>query len=251
VLAPSQFAARLIARHHSIPAERIGAIPPSIETSWFDPAAVRPDRIAAVREAWGIRAGERIVLAPRRAAAVAEQLTLVDAARMLINGGLRDVVFVVLREDAGENTDVLELRLAAQGLASVFRCVGGGADRPAAYAAAELVVLPAERALAFEEAGAEALAMARPLIAASAGALTELVLAPPRVAAEERTGWLTKPRDALGLARALAAALTLDEAAYREICQRARRFAERKFSAARITEAILTVYGALLEGGGR
>ena len=250
ILAPSQFAADLIVRRHGVAADRIGVIAHGIDTVWFDPAAVRADRIAALRSAWRVHPDERIVLAPGRPAGSPEHLTLVDAARILVNGGLRDVVFVVLeRPAAGEEPDALQARIAAQGLAAVVRCVGRCSDMPAAYAAADLVVLSAERGAAFEETAAEALAMARPVIASGIGALPETVLAPPRVAAAQRTGWLTKPRDALDLARALAAALALDDQMLAQLCARARAFAERKFSPARICEATLAVYAALLARG--
>jgi glycosyltransferase involved in cell wall biosynthesis len=70
------------------------------------------------------------------------------------------------------------------------------------------------------------------------------------VPAENRTGWLARPRDVLDLARALAAALMIESEAWHTLGSRARQMAERRFSGRRVTEATLAVYGALLEGGG-
>jgi glycosyltransferase involved in cell wall biosynthesis len=254
ILAPSEFAADLIARHHGVAPERIGVIPPTIDTAWFDPAAVSGDRIVALRQAWQIHPDARIVLAAGRFAPGNGQLTLVDAARILVNGGLRDVIFVVVGDPADGSGDdyrrALEARITAQGLGAMFVWVGHCSDMPAAYAAAELVVLPAERATAFEESAADAQAMARPVVASNIGALAEIVLGPPRVPAENRTGWLARPRDPLNLAGALAAALTIDAELWHRLGNRARELAERRFSQARVTETTLAVYGALLEGGG-
>jgi glycosyltransferase involved in cell wall biosynthesis len=176
-------------------------------------------------------------------------MTLVDAVRMLVNGGLRDAVFVV--GAAGDDTEAyaqaLDARIVAQGIGAMVRRIGPCADMPAAYAAADLVVVAAERTTAFEEDAAQAQAMARAVIASNIGALPEIVLAPPRVPAEDRTGWLVRPRDPLGLARALASALMVDPEPWQMLGTRARQFAERKFSERRVTDATLAVYGALLD----
>jgi glycosyltransferase involved in cell wall biosynthesis len=248
VLTPSEFAANLIAERCGVAAERLGVIPPAVDTEWFDPAAVSADRVGALLHEWQIRADERIVLAAGPLAPGHGQVTLVDAVRLLVNGGLRDAVFVVGAAGSDDETyaRAFDARVAAQGIGALVRRVGHCPDMPAAYAAADLVVLPAERVAAFEESAAQAQAMARPVIASSIGALPEIVLAPPRVSADDRTGWLVRPRDALDLARALAVALMIESEAWHALGSRARRFAEWKFSERRVTDATLAVYGALL-----
>jgi glycosyltransferase involved in cell wall biosynthesis len=252
VLAPSQFVADLIARHCGVAAERIGVIPPALDTAWFDPAAVRADRVAALRHEWQIHPDERIIVAAGPLAPGNGHLTLVDAVRILVNGGLRDTVFVVgaAGGDGDAYAHALDARIVAQGVGAMVRRVGRCADMPAAYAAADLVVQSAERATAFEEDAAQAQAMARPVIASNIGALPEIVLGPPRVAAENRTGWLVRPRDPLDLARALATGLMVEAELWHALGSRARQFAEWKFSERRVTDATLAVYGALLDAEG-
>ncbi len=248
VLAPSEFAADLIARHRGVALERLGVIPPVVDTAWFDPAAVRTDRVAALRHEWQVGPDERIILAAGASAPASGHLTLVDAARILVNGGLREVAFVVgaagIEDD--DYAQALDARIAAQGLGAMVRRVRHCSDMPAAYAAADAVVVPTERKSAFEEDAAQAVAMARPVIASNIGSLPEIVLAPPRVSAENRTGWLVRPRDALDLARALASALMVESEDWHALGSRARQFAERKYSERRVTDATLAVYGALL-----
>jgi glycosyltransferase involved in cell wall biosynthesis len=118
----------------------------------------------------------------------------------------------------------------------------------AAYAIADLVVLPSVVPTTFSEIAAEAHAMAKPVIASATGALPEMVLAPPAVEEDLRTGWLTPPGDPIELARALAAALAVDPVVRHAMANRARRFAEHRFSPARVAAATLEVYAGLLQG---
>jgi glycosyltransferase involved in cell wall biosynthesis len=93
---------------------------------------------------------------------------------------------------------------------------------------------------------AEAQAMGRPVIASQLGMLPEHLLAPPRMPEGLRTGWTVKPGDAAELAQAIAAALSIDAAAYRTMATRARQFAELTFSPASVVAATRAVYAALL-----
>jgi glycosyltransferase involved in cell wall biosynthesis len=251
VLAPSKFSADLIVRNYGVAAERIGVVPPALDNAWFDPGAASANRVEALRHEWQVRPEERVVLAAGPLGLGSGHLTLVDAVRLLVNGGLRDTVFVV--GAAGSEDDAyahaLDARIVAQGLLGTVRRVGQCSDMPAAYAAADLVVGARERTTAFEEDAAQAQAMARPVIASNIGALPEIVLSPPRVPPEDRTGWLARPRDPLDLAHALAAALTVEPESWHALANRARQFAERRFSERRVTDATLAVYGALLEAG--
>src|SRR4029079_7036537 len=62
VIAVSDQLAELINDRYGTPFSRIAVIPLSIDTERFDPAHVTPERIAAVRRAWGIADGDRVIL---------------------------------------------------------------------------------------------------------------------------------------------------------------------------------------------
>jgi glycosyltransferase involved in cell wall biosynthesis len=249
VITESEYAADLVIKRHDSPPDRIGVIPRSIDTARFDPTAVSAERIALLRHAWGIRPGWRIVLVPGRLAPEKGQLNVVDAIRILVNGGMRGVAFVIVGDNRsdGEYAAVMAERIEAQGIGGLVRRVGHCSDMPAAYAIADFIVVPTLEATTFHEVAAEAQAMARPVIASSIGALPEIVLAPPRVADAARTGWLCSPDDPIALARATAAALALGGSVRQAIGMRARRHAELSYSPARIAGATLGVYAALLE----
>ena len=247
----SAYAADLIVERHGIDPEHLIAIPRSVDTARFDPTAVSVERLAVLRHGWGIRPGWRVVLVPGRLLPAKGQMTVVDAVRILINGGMHGVAFVIAGAPGsdGDYLKAIAQRIAAQGIGGVVRMVGPCADMAAAYAIADLVIVPSVAPTTFSEIAAEAHAMAKPVIASAIGALPEIVLAPPRVEEDIRTGWLTPPGDTIELARAVAAALAVDPAERRIIAARARRFAENRFSPARVAAATLEVYAGLLEGG--
>jgi glycosyltransferase involved in cell wall biosynthesis len=249
VIAYSSFAADLIAERHKISRERVVVIPCSVDTAWFDPANLEPERTAALRKAWRIEPHERVVLAPGRMIPAQGHLTLVDAVRLLVNGGLRDVVFVIAGSAAPDEAyaGMIDQRIVAQGLARAFRRVGYCADMPAVYALADFVVVPAERPTIFSAIAAEAQTMGRPVIASDIGALPELIVAPPLEQNSRRTGWLVQPRDTFDLARALAVALALDDQGWQTVAARAYRLAEARFSPEQVTAATLAAYGTLLD----
>jgi glycosyltransferase involved in cell wall biosynthesis len=244
----SEFAAHLVTREHNVAPERIVVIPPIVDTAWFDAETVHADRIKTLRHAWRVR-GERVVLMPGRLAPWRNHLTLVDAVRTLVNGGLRDIIFVIAgHHPSDQNYEAaINERIAAQGLGNIFRQVGLSKDMPAAYTAADVVVALTERAKSFDNVAAEAQAIGRPVIASNLGALPEIVMAPPHVQSQNRTGWLVKPGDPIHLARALAAALALSPKAWDALGERARELAEYRYAPSQVAAATLGVYGKLMD----
>jgi glycosyltransferase involved in cell wall biosynthesis len=244
----SDYAASLLTREHNVPPDSIVVIPPVMDTAWFDAETVRTDRVTTLRHAWRIR-GERVVLMPGRMAPWRNHLSLIDAVRTLVNGGLRDVVFVIAGHHPTDQHYEAEIneRIAAQGLGGIFRTAGPCKDMPAAYAAADIVVALTERPKSFDNVAAEAQAMGRPVVASNIGALPEIVMAPPQVQSQDRTGWLVKPRDPIHLARALAAALALSPKAWDALGERARELAEYQYSPSQVAAATLGVYGSLMD----
>jgi len=250
VIAESEYAGDLILKRYDVSADHMAAIPRSIDTARFDPSGVSPERLAVLRHSWGIRPGWRVVLVPGRMSDAKGQMAVVDAVRILVNGGMRGVVFVIAgnNDSDADYARAMAERIEAQGIGGLVRRVGHCADMPAAYAIADFVVIPAVEPTTFDVMAVEAQAMARPVIATAIGAFSELVLAPPRVSEAERTGWLAAPSDPIALARAIAAALALDLQTRHMIAVHARRHAELRFSPARVAAAVLGLYTSLLEG---
>src|SRR5664279_555126 len=248
VIAPSSYVSRAMIERYKIPADRITVIPRAVDTATFSPAAVSADRIAALRRVWGILPQMRVVLVPGRIAPWNGQLSMIDAARLLVGGGGRNIAFVFAGEDRGQVRYARSLRRQARvhSIDTLCRMVGHCADMPAALAVADVVVVPALQPPLAGRAAAEAQAMGRPVVTTTVGNLPENVLCPPRMKDELRTGWLVRPGNVGELARAVGAALKLDVTAYEALGARARQFAEFEFSPQSVAEAIRGVYMSLL-----
>jgi len=252
VIAPSGYVAERLLERHPVDRDRVVVIPRRVDTEAFDPTAVWPARLTALRRAWKIRRGERVVLVPGRIEPRKGQFELVDVARVLVNGGLRDNIFVLVGDDRTDPdyARAISEHARSQGIAHMMRRVGASSDMPAAYAVADLVLVPAVEPPMFGLVAAEALAMERPVIAPAVGPLAEYVLAPPQVPEEARLGWLTPPDDPVALARTLAAAAALEKTELQAIGARGRKFALATFAPAHIAASTLSVYSTLFEGPG-
>jgi glycosyltransferase involved in cell wall biosynthesis len=248
VIAPSSYVSRAMIERYRIPPDRITVIPRSIDTAVFSPAAVSADRIAALRRVWGILPQMRVVLVPGRLAPWNGQMSVIDAARLIVGGGDRNIAFVFAGDDRGQARYARSLRRQARmhGIDTLCRMVGVCPDMPAAYAVADVVVVPALQPPLAGRAAAEAQALGRPVVATTVGVLPENVLCPPRMKDDLRTGWLVRPGNVGEIAAAIGAALALNATAYEALGARARQFAEFVFSRHSVAEAIRGVYTSLL-----
>jgi glycosyltransferase involved in cell wall biosynthesis len=248
VIAASAFAARSWIERHRLIEDRIAVIPHPVDTARFDPSAIAPHRIDAVRHTWSIHPDDRAVLVPGRFAPENGQTVAIDAAYLLKKAGTGNVVFVLAGEANAQPTSVKALSKHARerGVAAQVRIVGLPRDLPAALAAAHAVAVPTLRAPTSAGMVAQAQAMGRPAIASDIGVLPETLLAPPRLAEELRTGWLVRPGDAASLAHALHCTLTLDPTRYQALAARARHFAKYLFAPERVAAATRAVYMSLL-----
>jgi glycosyltransferase involved in cell wall biosynthesis len=248
VITPSQFAAAPVIERHGLARDRLTVIPRSINTATFNPAAVTQERIEAVRKMWRIQPNERVVLIPGRVAPWNGQLVLPAIARLLIESGSKDFAFVMAGEHESFRRYARFLAEAARarGVQSLLRFAGHCRDMPAAYAAADVVMVTAIEPPLLGRAVAEAQAMGRPVVTSQVGALPEHVVTPPEMPEDIRTGWVVEPQDVAAFAHALAQAFALDSTAYRAMSARARQFAEYMFSPRSIAVATRAVYTSLL-----
>jgi glycosyltransferase involved in cell wall biosynthesis len=248
VIAPSSYISRAMIERYGIPADRITVIPRAVDTTTFSPTFTNADRIAAMRRTWGLLPHMRIVLVSGRVAPWNGQLSMIDAARLMVSDGKRNIAFVFVGDDRGHPAyrHTLVKRARDLGVDTLVRIVGHCPDMPTALAAADVVVVPSLQPPLTGRAAAEGQALGRPVVTTAVGALPENVLAPPRMREELRTGWVVRPGNAAELARATIAALKLDATTHEALGARARQFAEFMFSPSSVAEAIRGVYTSLL-----
>ncbi|WP_198373361.1 glycosyltransferase family 4 protein, partial [Roseomonas rosulenta] len=200
VIAISHFIADHLRSRHGTDPARIRIIPRGVDESQFDPARVAPERIARLREAWGLPEGPPVVMLPGRVTRWKGQGVLVDAMARLPGNAL-----ALLVGDAQGRAGFLEElrgRIAALGLADRVRLVGHAEDMPAALLLADVVVHASTDAEAFGRTVIEAQAMERCVIASDLGGPRETVQ-------EGVTGWRVPPGDPAALAAAIGHVLAL------------------------------------------
>ena len=249
VIANSNYTKQLIIGRYGTPADRIRVIYRGVDGARFDPAAVADERKAALRARWGVAPDVPVVLQPARLTAWKGQSTVIAAARLLEAQGRLGRAVIVLAGDAQGRSSYrqrLEDEIRAAGLDGKVILPGHVDDIPAALATAHLAVVASIEPEAFGRVATEAQAMGCPVIATDIGAPPETVLAPPKAAAHEATGWLVPPGDAEALAAAMAEALSLDPDARAALGARARARVLEQFSLEAMRRDTLDVYDRLL-----
>ncbi len=243
VIAISQFVADRIAGQYRVGSDRLRVIPRGADTASFDPATVRGDRIHALAKSWELPDGARVIMLPGRLTAWKGQALLLQALSKLHD--VPDWVCIMVGP-SGTGRDKFGASLVQEaarlGLTSRLRFAGSCSDMPAAFALADLVVIPSLKPEPFGRTIVEAQAMERIVLAAAHGAALETV-------ENGVSGFHVPPDDSGALANAIEHALALDETARSVIGAAARQSVLDRFTARRMQEATLAVYAELLGGG--
>jgi glycosyltransferase involved in cell wall biosynthesis len=249
VIANSNYTAGLIATRYVTDPGRIVVVHRGVDCRAFNPVAVAPDRVARLRQAWGVEVDQRIVLQAARLTRWKGQTVLIEAiARLKQQGAWRGAVAVLAGDSQGREAYAQELHAQIErlGLGQDVRLVGHVDDMAAAYLAAHVTVVASTEPEAFGRAAAEAAALCCPVIATNIGAPSEIVLAQPVAGKAQMTGWLVPPGDAAGLAGTLREALDLTPGERRDMGARARQRALADFTTAAMQRSTLTIYDRLL-----
>ena len=206
VIANSDYTRDHLLAEHGTDPEKVLTIPRGVDLDRFNPAWVTPDRIEALKAAWGIDAGDqrtRFVLAGRLTR-IKGHATIIEAAQRLKTQGRDDFLIIFAGDDQGRTGFGKELAkaVADAGLTDIIRIVGHCDDMPAAYLVADVAILPTTVPESFGRAAVEPQAMGRPVIASNHGGTTETVVA-------GASGWLVPPGEPTAWAAAMARAIDL------------------------------------------
>lgn len=237
VIAVSDFIRRhILAVYAPAAPERIVAIPRGVDTVAFDPTAVSPARVQALRAQWRLPDDELpLILLPGRLTRWKGQALLLEALARLS----RPARCVFVGDSKGRVHYAAELRAVATRLGIGERTLfpGDCADMPAACLLADVVVSASLAPEAFGRVAAEAQAMARAVIAPAHGGALEQIR-------PGETGWLFTPGSAPSLAAMLEVALAASTEERRRIGAHAARSV---FSKSQMTAATLDLYRTVHE----
>lgn len=249
IIANSHYTAGLVATRYATPQAKLRVIHRGVEAARFDPAAIAPDRIAALRASWGLTPDVPVILHAARLTSWKGQQIAIEAARLLARAGELGNAVIIMAGDAQGRSAYREAvlqQIAESGLKGHVRLVGHVADMPAALAASHLALVASIEPEAFGRTATEAQVMGCPVIATAIGAPPETVLSRPHVPDNQETGWLVPPADAPALARAMAEALALSSDERRAMGVRARAHVTASFSLNAMKRLTLAVYDELL-----
>ena len=243
VIAISDYVAEHVRSRYQVPPERLRLIPRGVDTAAFDPAAVSEERRAALAAQWQIEPDTRVLMLPGRIVRRKGHTLLLRALERLPR---RNFLCLLVGDVEGGSTYPGEVEglIGAMDLREVVRMVGACHDMPAAFALADVVVVPSTQAPEpFGRVAVEAQAMGKPVVVTDIGGLGETLM-------PAATGWLVPQDDIDELARALRLALAMPADARARLAKRARRFVLRNFTLEQMGRRTLAVYREVLEGVG-
>lgn len=238
VIAVSAFIADHVAGIYGVPPSRLRTIPRGIDPAVFDPARVSAARVERLRGAWSAGDNGPLVVLPGRLSRWKGHQTAVAAMARLDRTDVH-CLFVGAEAEGGHGAAVRKA-IDDAGLAGRVRFAGPCNDMPAAYLAADVVVVPSTEPESFGRVAVEAQAMGRPPVAAGHGGARETVV-------HGETGWLVPPGDAGALAGAISEALDLAPDRRRDMAEAAMRHVRARFTLETMRRDTLAVYAELLD----
>ncbi|NGM20209.1 glycosyltransferase family 4 protein [Roseomonas stagni] len=236
VIAVSRFIADLVRERHGVPEDRLRIIPRGVDPRRFDPESVPPERVIALRAAWGATEDRQVVLLPGRLTRWKGQAVLIEAMARLPGNTL-----AVLAGGGGEGEYRAGLvALARQhGVTDRVRILGHVEAMGTALLAADVVVHASTDPEAFGRTVIEAQAMGRPVIASDLGG--------PRETVEDGvTGWRVPPGDPAALAAALARVLAMPALERAGVARAGRQSVMARHTTVAMQAATIAVYRELL-----
>ncbi len=240
VIAISRFVAERLRADYAVGLDRLRIIPRGADLAAFDPAAIRGDRLHTLASDWNLPFGARVIMLAGRITPWKGHELLLRALSRLPEGAPDWVcVLVGPRQREGTHANALLAQASELGLMKRLRFAGHCDDMPAAYALADVVVVPSLKPEPFGRVVIEAQAMGRPVLVAGHGGAMETVV-------DGISGAVFPPGDVDALAQALGRLLALDDAERAALAVRARAHVAEHYGLPAMQQSTLAVYDELL-----
>jgi glycosyltransferase involved in cell wall biosynthesis len=244
VIANSDYTRDHVLAEHGVDPAKVVSIPRGVDLDRFNPSWVTPERVEALKIAWGVSADDRRVrfLLAGRLTRIKGHLTIIEAARQMKAAGRADFRIVFAGDDQGRTgyREELIAAIAAAGLQDEVRLVGHCDDMPAAYLLANVAILPTTVPESFGRAAVEPQAMGRPVIASAHGGAVETVV-------DGVTGWLVPPDDAFAWAAAMTRAVETGSGQRVEMGHAGQNRVRKLYRVDAMCEATLAAYERVLK----
>lgn len=243
-IANSHFTGKNIFDIHRIPAQNIRVIPRGCDPEALDRARFSAQARRQKRVQWGVPENAFVILCPARLTRWKGQHVLLEALARLTSEIRPYLVCVGGAQGRDDYVQELQALAAKNGLDKYLILAGHETDMPAAYAGANMAVLPSIEAEPFGRTTIEAQAANLPVIASDDGGFRETVIA--KAPQQGGTGWLAKPNDAGALAAALDDALAMSEADLHRMGENGRANVLAHYTRRAMCNRTLSVYRELL-----
>lgn len=238
VIAISDYVANYLRTTYGVSDDRIRLVHRGVALDRFSPAAVTPDRLIKMTEAWRVPDGATVILLPGRLTRWKGQHVLIDALSKI---NRPDLFTVFIGSDQGRHDYTQELHdhIRRANLEGRVRIVDHTDDMPAAYMAAHIVVSASTDPEGFGRIATEGQAMGRIVIATNHGGSCETII-------DGVTGYLVAPADVDDLARGIEMALALDMGARAQMGSNGMHHVAQNFSREKMIAETIAVYNELL-----
>ncbi len=248
VIISSNYIGGYIDAHHGRDRARRVLIRNGMDLRRFDLDNVAPERIDALRQAWGVPDNVTVFIMPARFTRLKGHSILIRAAAALREQGIKNFICLFVGGDERREgfRQEIEQEMERLNVRDHIRITGPTHDMPAAYALADFAVSASLYSENLSLSLIEASAMGLPVIATHLGAAGEVILAQPAAAAEERTGWFVPPQNAPALSLAMREALNLPQQERERMGTRARTRMLAEFDVRAGLERTLELYRSLL-----
>lgn len=249
VIANSQYTAEKISQQHHVGEERMRVIYRGIDLDVYSRSEISEERVAALRESWGVGDDDKLVfLAARLSERKGQRVAIKAAGELARRGAIRNVVFILAGETTGKDEYVKELEtlIKEQDVEDHVKIVGHVDDIAAALVAASVAIVTSIEPEAFGRAAAEAQAASRPVIVTEVGAMVETVLGVPHCGQDKATGWFVPPGDEIALSDAITALFGMHDTERHLMGMRAREHVSQNFSLETMRYETLAVYDELI-----
>ena len=236
-------------------AARIEAVYPWVKTRLrvvprgCDERALAPENFSsakrlAKRAEWGVDEDAFIIICPARVTDLKGQHVLLEAMGLLKTQRQPHLICVGSAQGRDDYVAALKAQANDLGLASRVVFTGLESNMPAAYAAADLAIVPTIRPEPFGRTIIEAQAACLPVIGSDAGGYRETIIA--NAPEDGGTGWLAEMGNAAALAAQIDAALTMPEAALLKLGENGRANVLAHYTREAMCNRTLNVYRELL-----